>query len=161
MRNLRLSVHPIPKNSRPSSNRSQPPQNNSKPLWKQPPDISTLASRIEALEKAQLTEAKVKELATAEAKTVVVDYVASDDGKKAIGAEASRVAMAALGSAGTMPAKPTPASTEPDAKSLISAGKFEEAYAASTELQAQFPDAANYAAFAAAQAAGKVRILTK
>jgi hypothetical protein len=75
--------------------------------------ISALTKRIEALEaKPNLTEARVSELVTAGVTPAIASWAGSEVGKKAIGAEASRIASEALASVGTVPVKPSPASAE-------------------------------------------------
>lgn len=79
------------------------------------PDLSALTKRIEALEasvKTFATEARVSELVTAGVTPAITAWAGSDVGKKAIGAESSRIASEALASVGTVPVKPSPASAE-------------------------------------------------
>lgn len=122
------------------------------------PDFAALEGRIAKLESATpaagVTEARVKELVTAE--------LGSDASKKSIEAiaqaKASATVIEASAATGTQPVKPAPAPAagETNVKDLISAGKFEEAYAASAELQKEFPDAKCFAAYAKSEAAGRV-----
>lgn len=123
--------------------------------------LESLEKRIAALEKTPLTEDRVKELISAESGTAanaaVKTFAASDEGKKVIGAEASRITSEALASVGTTPVKPAPASAQqPTIKELVAAGKHEEAWAASEELQKEFSDAKLYAAYAKGVASGKI-----
>jgi len=125
------------------------------------PDFKSLESRIAALEaKPQLTEARVGEILGASVANAVTTFAASDAGKKAIGAEASRITMEALANVGTHPVKGSAAPAEPAANTatgLIASGKYEEAFAASPELQAEFPSAKHFATFAAAEAGGRIQ----
>lgn len=123
------------------------------------PDFASLESRIAALEKVPCgtTEARVKELITAESAVPIKTFIASVEGKQLIGAEASRVVMEAQASIGTTPAKPSPAA--PGAESVTdmeAAGEYEKAFAASKDLRAEFPSAKHYAAFAKANSEGRI-----
>ncbi len=124
------------------------------------PDPSDLEARIEALEKnpVALSEARVKELISSECAVPIKTFIGSTDGKALIFAEASRAVVETSAATGTTPAKdsPAPAGKADAAADLVKAGKFEEAYAASAELQAEFPDAKCYAAFAKAESQGRV-----
>jgi hypothetical protein len=124
------------------------------------PDLSALEKRIAALESnPSLTEARVSELFGAKISTSVSEFVSGEAGKKLIYAEASKAIVETAAATGTLPVKdsPVPAVKTDAAADLVKAGKFEEAYAASAELQAEFPDAKCYAAYAKAEAAGRVK----
>ena len=124
------------------------------------PSLAALESRIAALEKVPCgtTEARVKELISAESNVPIKTFIASDEGKKLIGAEASRVLMEGQAAIGTAPLKPSPAPALADnATDLEAAGEYEKAFAASKEIRAEFPDAKCYAAYAKANKSGRIR----
>lgn len=137
------------------------------------PDFKTLENRIVAIETSVNgipTDARIGEIVGASVSTAVPNamtaWASSDAGKKLIGAEASRITMAAFAAIGTQPVKPAPAGVESQAgepvTNLIAQGKFEEAYPLLTaEAQAEFGDAKAYAAFQKANAKGLVRVVTK
>jgi hypothetical protein len=124
--------------------------------------LETLQQSLTALEGKILTEAKVKEIVGAETTSAITAWSGSEAGKKIIGAESSRIAMEALASVGTIPAKPAPApaagneTPEQKAAALIAEGKFEEAYKLDEKLRAEFPSAAHFAAYA--RNSGSVKI---
>jgi hypothetical protein len=103
-----------------------------------------------------ITEAKVKEIVAA-AIPRDVQAIAHN--------VASRTVVEALAAIGTSPAKPTPVGSaetpEVQASSLITAGKYEEAWAADPKLQREFLSASSCAAFFRAQKRGGVSIATK
>lgn len=121
------------------------------------PDISAITKRLDALEaRPVITEARITELVTAGVTSAVAPamtaWAGSDAGKKLIGAEASRIVMEAQAGTGTSPLKPSPAPAAQDpasqVKNLITAGKFEEAYALlSAEDQREYGDAGSYAGY--------------
>jgi hypothetical protein len=107
-------------------------------------DPSALLARLDAIEaKAPPTEAQVKQWAESAASFKAVEATA------AVGTQIAAI----------VPAAPTTqtASTG-NAAGLIAEGKFEEAWAISPELKAEFPDAKCYAAFARNMAAGRIKI---
>jgi hypothetical protein len=120
---------------------------------------------ISAAVKPLLTEARATELITSTIATAIPAamsaWAGSEGGKKLIGAEASRITAEAMAATGTVPVKPapTPAGGVDDVEALEAAGKYEEAYAKSRNIQAEFPSAANYAAFRKNQ--HRVRIVTR
>jgi len=132
----------------------------SKEFMAEKKELQDFEARISALEaKPQLTEARVGEILGASVSKAVTDFASSDAGRKVIGAEASRITMEALASVGTQPVKGSAAPAEPAANTatgLIAAGKFEEAFAASKELQAEFPSAKHFTSYARAEAAGRI-----
>lgn len=76
------------------------------------PDLSAFENRIAALEasvKLIPTEARISELVTASVTSSMTAWAGSVDGKKLIGAEASRITMEAMAATGTTPVKPSPA----------------------------------------------------
>lgn len=91
-----------------------------------------------------LTEARIKEIATA---------------------SGSAEAMKAIGLTGNGAPPAPPANNGSDAKTgvaaLIAAGKFEEAFAADKNIQAEFDNAKSYAAFMKANYRGQVKITAK
>jgi hypothetical protein len=133
--------------------------NRLKSMAESSPDLSALTKRIEALEaKPNLTEARVSELVTAGVTPAITSWAASDDGKKLIGAQASKITMEAMAAVGTQPVKPSPAPALAGDQfdNLEAQGKFAEAYALKPELRAEFPDAGSYASYR--KNAHKVRI---
>lgn len=132
-------------------------------MSEQTTDLAAALKRIEALEKNIVTEARISELVDAGAASAVSKWAASDEGKKAIGAEASKMTVSALAAIGTTPAKPspTPAAVDPDAtiKALEAQGKFEEVFALLPKAeQRQHFNAKSYAAFRRASIRGQVRL---
>lgn len=134
-----------------------------KAMAEKPSDFSAFEKRLADVEAGNATlQGQVKTFTTeAQVKTIAAETttatLSSEPGKKLIEAEASRVVMAAMASTGTSPVKPSPAPAgTPSAKDLVASGKFEEAYAASPELQAEFSSAALYATYAKAVKAGKI-----
>lgn len=83
----------------------------------------------------------------------IESWSASQNGKKIIGAEASRITVEALAAVGVNPAKPSPApaagsdTPEQKAAALVAEGKYEEAYRLDKNAQAEFVTAKSYAAF--------------
>lgn len=108
---------------------------------------------IKAENKTQLTEASVGKIVTdaiaTAMPTAMTAWAGSESGKLAIGAEASKKAMEVMSATGTSPLKPSPAPAAgtDDVASLEAAGKYEEAYAKSEAIRAEFPTKENYAAF--------------
>lgn len=127
-------------------------------------DLSAVVKRLDAIEafnKTALTEARVSELVTAGVAggvtAAMTTWAGSAEGKKLIGAEASRITAEAMAAVGTVPVKPAPApATSKTTKELIAAGKFEEAWAQDESLQAEFSNAKVYAAYAKAEAEGRI-----
>jgi hypothetical protein len=124
-----------------------------KDMAEQSPDFTALEKRVKALEDrpitASLTEAQVDSRVDA--------AIAGDKAKGVIETIASKKLAEAIGATGTTPAKPSPApAAEQGVKELIAAGKYEEAYAKSPELQAEFSDGKLYAAYAKGVASGKI-----
>jgi len=118
--------------------------------------LQTLQASVTALEGKLgnlLTEARVKEICGTATTEAIKAWATSDEGKKIIGAEASKIALDANAAIGTQPAKPAPApaaggTSEDQAKTLIAAGKYEEAYALLPAAEkADFVSAKNYAAY--------------
>lgn len=128
--------------------------------------IESLEQRIKALEDGKfVSESRVTEIVSGETTKAVSAWADSEAGKKKIGAEASRITMEAIANVGTMPAKPAPAAAgaetpEAKARALEAEGKFEEAYKLDKNLQAEFPSAKSYAAYAKAAGMGQVKIAT-
>lgn len=114
--------------------------------------ITAQAGKITTLETAvgnpaAMTEARIKTIAT-EAATIA----GSSEAMKAIGATGN----------GAPPAPPSNnAGAATGTAALIAAGKFEEAWTADKNVQAEFPTAKGYAAFMRAQSNGQVRIVTR
>ena len=131
--------------------------------------LETLATSITELEGKLISETRIKELvaegAGSAATTAISTWATSEAGKKIIGGEASRITAEALANVGTQPAKPAPvgadASNATAVQNLEAQGKFEEAWAADKNIQAEFPTAKGYAAFRRAQINGQVRITIK
>lgn len=123
--------------------------------------LETLQASLTALEGKIVTEARIKEICGTSATEAISTWAASDAGKKIIGGEASRITMEALANVGTQPAKPAPAGNQDAAatvKGLIAEGKYAEAWALDKNLQAEFPTAGVYAAYAKAEANGRVSV---
>jgi len=102
---------------------------------------------------------KVDSGISGKAESAISAWSASAEGKKIIGAEASRICMESLAAVGTQPAKPAPVGatdTTTTAKGLIAEGKFEEAYALDKDIRAEFPSAKHFATYARAEAEGRV-----
>lgn len=94
---------------------------------------------------ATLTESRIKEISTAEAKTA--------------GSAAAQAAISGVGMGAPVAAAPAQAATAGTFKTLSDQGKHEEAFAhADNNTKAEFIDAKNYAAFMKAQGAGQVRL---
>jgi len=119
--------------------------------------LESIQKSVTALEGKLLTEDRVRALITeqfnAASTKAVSDFLASDAGKKIIGAEASRVVMEAHAAIGTTPAKPSPApsaggSAEEQSKALIAVGKYEEAFPLlSAAERSEFLGPKSYAAY--------------
>ena len=111
---------------------------------------------------AGATEAQVQEMISVAISEGFKTFASSEDGKKILGAQASRITMEALASVGTVPAKPAPASSveTPQAafEALEKQGKFEEAYAHLPANEKRDFNPKTYAAFRKANAAGAIRI---
>lgn len=126
------------------------------------PKLSTentdLKATLQKIEGALLTEASVKTIIASDVPGLAKAYLASDEGKALIKAESSRVFLEAHAGTGTAPLKPSPAPADPALKvtELLAAGDFEAAYAASKDLQAEFPNAKVFAAYARAEHEGRV-----
>lgn len=131
------------------------------------PTLAALETRIAALEKlpAAVTEARVKEIVTAESSVPIKTFISSVEGKQLIGAEASRITMEALSNVGTIPAKPSPAAATPTAGTvadLEAAGEYEKSFALLPESErADFLDAKSYASFQKANRKGAVQLHQK
>lgn len=131
------------------------------------PTIASLVSRIDDLEKLPqgATEARVKELITAESVVPIRTFLSTDEGKRIIGAESSRITMEALAAVSTSPNKPSPAAATPaaaDVSALEASGEYEKAFPMlPAETRADFADAKSYAAFAKANRKGAVLINQK
>lgn len=76
------------------------------------PDLTALESKISALEKSILPEARISEIASASAAAAVSAFVSGEEGRKVIGAEASRITMEALANVGTQPVKSAPVTAD-------------------------------------------------
>jgi hypothetical protein len=134
--------------------------------------LEALEKRVAALE-TKLTagpgtsEARVTEMVAAAFPALFKANAESADGKKIIGAEASRITTEALASVGTQPVKPAPAPANPTPNAeftrLEAEGKFEESFALMSKAEKDefCGDAKAYAAFRKAQAKGGVRISNK
>lgn len=123
------------------------------------PTLAALETRIAALEKLpdSLTEARVREIVTAESAVPIKTFISSAEGKQLIGAEASRITMEALAGVSTIPAKPSPAPAAADnVEQLEAAGEYEKAFNASKDLRAEFDTWTQYAAFAKANKSGRI-----
>jgi len=124
-------------------------------------DNSALVARLKAVEdRPVMTAEQVKQIATEASSGAVTLYLASDAGKGLIKAEASNVFLQAHAGTGTQPLKPSPAPADPanKAQELLAAGDFEAAYAASKDLQAEFPTAKVFVAYARAEKEGRVKL---
>ena len=120
--------------------------------------LESINAKLTALEGKILTEDRVKaivgETTGPAATNAVKAWATSEEGKKIIGAESSRISMEALANVGTQPAKPAPVgasgndTAEDKAKTLIAQGKFEEAFPLlPASERADFMGAKSYGAY--------------
>ena len=118
--------------------------------------VNTLAKTVGDLQSTVSkcpTESRVTELVTAGVTSSMNAWASSPEGEKLIGAKASKIAMDALGSVGTVPVKAAPLAPEQtlvsQAETLLAGGKFEEAFPMlKRDKQAEFADSPKvYAAF--------------
>ena len=146
-----------------------------KSMSDQSEQITALLDRVSKLEnsvKAFATESRVTELvttgATTTATTAIKAWAESDEGKKIIGAEASKITMAAIAGVGTVPVKSSPApagaeSTEKQIEGLHKAGKHEDAFALlpASEQMLWLGGAKAYAAYFRANGRGQIGKITE
>lgn len=124
---------------------------------------TNLKGQLEAFEKRVAKLESVTPLTSADGAVLIKSYLEGTEGKGLIKGEASRVFLEAHASTGTTPLKPTPAAADAatETDNLIKAGNYEGAWARSKDLQAEFPDAKCYAAYARLESQGRVKISSK
>jgi hypothetical protein len=118
----------------------------------------------EAKKKAQAAAAPAAVTAESLAPMIAAEigkWIGSEEGKKVLGASASKTVLEAMAATGTQPVKPAPApaATEAsDTAALVKAGKFDEAFKADENIRKEFPSAKAFAAYSKAFNSGAVKI---